>query len=206
MGSEMCIRDRLITISESECGMRHWSMPWFIQHSAWIINRYQVHADGHTSYKRRFSVDHNPSICQFAELIYFKASDAHTTYKASSSWSSGIWVGLASESCSHLIVNPSGAYKTRSIRRRPSEEQFQIAIFSSQCSAVPWNLRGDGKVDQKFLIPDFSEYMRLIMKESPGSSSSSKTLALVKHSGRKYQGQFVREQTIGRKYWNIVRE
>ena len=86
---------------------------------------------------------------------------------------SGIWVGVTSESCSHLIVNSSGVFKARSIRRRPVEEQFQLSEFSS-CKAVPWNVRGDGIVDQKFLMPEISDFMRSVMADTSAASSSSK--------------------------------
>ena len=65
-------------------------------------------------------------------------------------------------------------FKSRSIRRRPSEEQFPVKVFT-KCSAVPWNLRGDGIVDQKFIIPGYSDYLRPVLRKPadiPGKSDS----------------------------------
>ena len=175
-------------------------MPWLIQHSAWIINRYQVHSDGYTSYRRRFSVDHSPSICQFAELIYFKASDAHSVYKASSSWSSGIWVGLTSESCSHIVVNQTGVFKSRSIRRLPRRTVSDFGIFSVYISPVEHQRRwisGSEISDSRVLrLHEISngEFANLLIR-----------LIIVKtSSGKRHKGEPIRKQT-GCRVRNVVR-
>ena len=52
----------------------HPLVTWIVRHSAWLLNRYQVHSDGFTSYQRRWGKTFQQPLCEFAETVMFKPS------------------------------------------------------------------------------------------------------------------------------------
>eukprot|EP00971_Amphidinium_carterae_P309305 6146615-Amphidinium_carterae.3 len=44
-------------------------LPWILQHACFTINRYLVHSDGLTNYRRRGGVKYNAAICNFGEMV-----------------------------------------------------------------------------------------------------------------------------------------
>ena len=49
-------------------------MPWIVRHSIFVLNRYHVHADGKTSYQRRWLRSYQSPLCEFGETIMFKVA------------------------------------------------------------------------------------------------------------------------------------
>ena len=50
----------------------HPIMTWATKHAAWLQNRFQLHADGKTSYCRRWERDYIKPLVSFGETIVFK--------------------------------------------------------------------------------------------------------------------------------------
>ena len=50
---------------------RHPIMPWIVRHAAYLLNRYAVHADGNTSFFRRWNKENKTPLCEFGETVLY---------------------------------------------------------------------------------------------------------------------------------------
>ena len=48
---------------------KHPIMPWMVKHAAYLLNRYAIHADGNTTYYRRWNKEHKTPICEIGETV-----------------------------------------------------------------------------------------------------------------------------------------
>ena len=49
----------------------HPIMAWAVRHSAYLINRFLIRADGYTSYHKRWGRTHNAALCEFGETVMY---------------------------------------------------------------------------------------------------------------------------------------
>jgi hypothetical protein len=110
--------------------------PWLVKHAQWTINHFLQHADGKTSFERRWSRPYTHAVCRFLETVLFKKNTK--TAKGSPSWIEGLWVGRDTESNEHLILTSEGAWKTRNVRRLPPSGQANKELAQS-VTGLPWN-------------------------------------------------------------------
>ena len=54
----------------------HLILPWLVLHAAWTLNRFVIHADGETSYERRWNTRFNSGLCKLGECVHYKAHTA----------------------------------------------------------------------------------------------------------------------------------
>ena len=71
----------------------HPLTPWMLRHAAWLINRYSVHSDGHTSYQRRWERDYKHAICEFGETVLYKVP-AKQLNEGAVALRKAIWLGV----------------------------------------------------------------------------------------------------------------
>ena len=91
-----------------------------IRHASWLLNRYLVHADGLTSYQRRWGRNFESGLCEFAETVQYRDTGKQTS-KLTPIWELGIWLGrdtLAKE----VIVGDSH-------RGKPCQKHSQNGAF-----------------------------------------------------------------------------
>ena len=108
-------KETILTNYRVTVGVGHVLLTWIVKHAAWIHNRYQLHADGRTSYERRWGNNYNKPICEFGETVNFQYSTR--TSKTISNWSTGIWLGRCTNSDEHYVATKDDVYRTRPIRR-----------------------------------------------------------------------------------------
>ena len=59
--------------------MKHPIMPWIVRHSAYIVNRYAIHANGFTSFYKRWHKEQHTPLCEFGDLVNKTVSKVGTT-------------------------------------------------------------------------------------------------------------------------------
>jgi len=129
-------------------------IPWLVKHAAWLLNRYLVHADGKTSYYRRWEKNYERAICTFAETLLYRQPGTHRA-KLQDQWRPGIWLGKDTNADEHLVGTSSGVYKVRSIRRLPPSQQHNKELLL-QLSGTPWSPQGEG-LNDNFIISNNTE-------------------------------------------------
>ena len=60
---------------------KHPVVPWLVRHTAYLLNRYAVHADGNTSYFCRWHKDHRHPLCEFGETVQYHYQPASNYQK-----------------------------------------------------------------------------------------------------------------------------
>lgn len=95
----------------------HKLLPWAVRHSGFLLNRYQVHAHGKTSYDFLKNGSYKGEVVEFAESVWVKYVKQEA--KLESRWGSGIWLGKIDTSDEHLVGTATGIERARAIRRKP---------------------------------------------------------------------------------------
>ena len=150
------LRTVLLQLQEStgvEVTSDHALFPWAVKHAQFLLNRYLEHADGHTSYWRRWQRDYNSGLCCFGEVVQAKLTGPHAARKAFPSWVTGMWLGRDTEADEVIIGTEHGVTKVRTVRRLQPSLQWQKEIVQ-MFRALPWDPKGEGKdAITEFVLP-----------------------------------------------------
>ena len=104
--------------SKLQISTTHPIVGWAIRHASWTLTRYLRHADGKTSYERRWQRPYASPLCIFGETVMY-AEQTKVLPKHAIRFNSGIWVGRCTISNAHLVVDGSKLFRTRTVRRFP---------------------------------------------------------------------------------------
>ena len=123
--------------------MTHPIVGWAIRHASWILTRYLRHADGKTSYERRWQRPYASPLCIFGETVMY-AEQTKVLPKHAIRFNSGIWVGRCTISNAHLVVDGSKLFRTRTVRRFPEgserwnhETMQRFAVNVTNPTSIP---------------------------------------------------------------------
>ena len=116
--------------------------PWSFKHAAWLINRFRVPEGGSnlTSFELAHGHPYRGKLALFGETVMFKRMIKN---KANESFIKGVWVGKHPWNDTHIVLNPSGAHESRTIRRLASEQSFSGFDFHF-CRGLPWAYSAQG--------------------------------------------------------------
>lgn len=115
-------------------------LTWILRHSGWVITRFQIRADGHTSWYHVRGKEYAGEIAILGEAVLFKDSSMEQA-KLESRWQEGIWLGKPRASDSHIVGVGNQAYTARTIRRQPREKRWNRELYLN-FTAVPWGSKG----------------------------------------------------------------
>ena len=127
---ETKIKSQLLT------SMAVW--PWLVRHSAWLVERYQMRANGRTSYQDCFGTVYTGIVLRFGEQAVFRhlvgtaAGRNQQTFKqlrkekAANKMDIGIWLGKTYETDEHYMGKSDGIFTARTCRRMPSDGQRKL--------------------------------------------------------------------------------
>ena len=102
------------------------ALTWIVLHATWLLNRYQVHSDGLTSYQRRWNRNFAGGICSILECVHWRKPGKHKE-KLDDIWSTGVWCGRDTISGENYVSNCHGSViRVRTIRRLPPSQQYQL--------------------------------------------------------------------------------
>ena len=116
-------------------------LPWMIEYSSVLLNRYLVGKDGSTAHERMKGKKSKMLGFEFAESVHFRrVPPPGRLAKLESLWETGIVVGYRSNSGEFMVANQAGVYKTRNIRRKPVEERWDKDAVEG-LKFTPWRVR-----------------------------------------------------------------
>ena len=82
---------------------QHPIMPWLVRHSVYLLNRYAVHADGNTSFFRRWNKKHQSPLCEFGETVQYQLPTHKDLPKLEPRFMPAIWLGKDTASGETLL-------------------------------------------------------------------------------------------------------
>ena len=98
--------------TESRLGARipvgHPQMSWLTEHSAYLLNRFQLGTDGRTAYGRMHGKESTQKICVFGERVLWYVPKKHRA-KLDARWRYGIFLGRALNSDQNFIGLANGS-------------------------------------------------------------------------------------------------
>ena len=99
-----------------------------MRHSAWLVERYQVRANGRASFEDCFGTGYTGIVLRFGEVAVFRhpvgTANARTQptgkqlrkQKAANKMDMGVWLGKTYESDEHYLGTSDGVFTARTVR------------------------------------------------------------------------------------------
>ena len=142
------------------------AMVWLIEHSASLITRYKVGADGLVAYKRVKGKNPSNLVIPWGERVMYMPPKAtriddgdgksHSKTKDDFRYNTGIYLGIKGDSNESWIGTESGkVISARSIRRMSDDEKWRIDEIES-IVGLPWDLKGEkrGEATADLEVPE----------------------------------------------------
>ena len=130
----------------AEIPVEHPILAWAVEYASFLLNRYEVGHDGKTAYERLKRKRAVTMGYEFGEKVLWKISGTDGALgKLSSTWRTGVYVGVRGRSGEIVVQDSTGTWRTRTVRRRPLEERWD-AKYADEVVKVPW-VKADGKED-----------------------------------------------------------
>ena len=116
-------------------------IPWMIEYSSVVINRYLVSKDGRTAYERAKGKASKMLGFEFAEAVMFRRLPTPGRLgKLESLWENGTFIGYRSTSGEYMIANGNGIYKARTVRRVTEDRRWRKSEVES-IKYTPWRVK-----------------------------------------------------------------
>ena len=110
---------------------QHPIMPWLVRHSVYLLNRYAVHADGNTSFFRRWNKKHQSPLCEFGETVQYQLPTHKDLPKLEPRFMPAIWLGKDTASGETLLGIANKVIRARTIRRQPHPEKYNKQLMDT---------------------------------------------------------------------------
>jgi len=135
-------------ISAVEC-----IVPWIVEWSAHVLNRFEVGKDGRTAFERCKGKRAKHLGIEFGEAVLWrKKPPGGALGKLSVAWSNGVFLGVKGRSNEIIVSEASGVWKTRTVQRRSIGDRWDVTN-AEQIQFVPWKVHEeDEKADGDVLV------------------------------------------------------
>ena len=125
----------------------HGIWPWVVEYAAFLLNRGEVGHDGKTAYERCKAKRGKLPGLEFGEKVLWRRKPVgNHLAKLTSLWEDGIFLGVKGSSGEFIVGNKLGVWKTRTMRRRPAEERWNVENLEL-VGGVPWKASEEDKED-----------------------------------------------------------
>ena len=116
----------------------HPIIPWMVEHSADVINKYHIGQDGKTPFERIKGKRFNGEMMEFGCRVWYRVPGEVVGGVMAPRWEEGIWLGSRFSSNEHIIGDRGGSVvKARAVRSRPVEESWSREELD-RIRGVPW--------------------------------------------------------------------
>ena len=108
---------------------KHPIMSWMVKYAAYLLNRYAIHADGNTSYYRRWNKEHKTPICDFGETVLYMLPTAKQMPKMEARFFPAIWLGKNTSTNENILGITNKVVRSRTIRRQVKPEKYNKQLL-----------------------------------------------------------------------------
>ncbi len=124
-------------------GAKHSVVPWLVEYAAVLTNRFEVGKDGKTAFERNKGRAARTLGVEFGEAVLWKRKPVGGALgKFSCMWDDGIYLGIRGSSGEIIIGTAAGAWRTRTIQRKPGQERWKPEGIE-MVRWVPWAKKED---------------------------------------------------------------
>ena len=118
---------------------KHCITSWMIEHSADLLNKFSVGADGRTAYKRLKGKDYKGAIVEFGERVHHRRNvkGQIATNKLEQRWDEGFYLGADWRSGEAFVGTSHGVVKAGVIRRVGAHRRWDAEGLLG-VRGVPW--------------------------------------------------------------------
>ena len=134
MGQVRTLKAQLEANYDISITSQHPIIPWLVRHSTYLPNRYATHADGNTSFYRRWSKEHRTPLCEFGETILYQLPNVKDLPKLENRFLPAIWLGKDTASGETLLGIARKVIRSRTIKRQPMPEKYNKLFLSTETS------------------------------------------------------------------------
>jgi len=118
----------------------HPIFTWMSEYCGYLLNRFEVGADGKVAYERMKGKRCKMLGMAFGEGVWFKGKKNQV--KSQSKWDDGVYLGVRALSGEIIVGDKEGIWRVRTCRRKPKEERWKQSN-SELIGGVPWNTSSD---------------------------------------------------------------
>ena len=132
------------------------------------LNRGEVGHDGKTAYERLKGKPSNIPGVEFGETVMWKRRPVGGPLgKLSIMWEEGVYLGIKGTTSEIIIGAGKGIYKTRSIKRKPEEEKWNVLNIRGGVFGLPWEKTESNLRDnlEQVRVREFTEEEKRILEE-----------------------------------------
>ena len=108
-----------------------------VRHCAWVVNNVQVKGNGRMPFRSIPGKDCTGEVVPFGEVCLGRNHSEDGT-KLNMRWMRGVLVGKLDRTDECLLLTPTGAMKTRCVRRVEGDNAWYLQ-FLNLCVGSPWN-------------------------------------------------------------------
>ena len=146
-GMTRTLRHSLEALHGISIGPAHPVLPWMVQHGAFLVSRGQLGSDGKTAFSRRRGRSYKRDLPAFGEkVLYLQAGKRRS--KLEDRWHPGLYIGVADRSDEILVMDSSGVYKARTVKRQDERARVDPGLLNS-VTGLPWRpVPGDPAVEE----------------------------------------------------------
>ena len=130
----------------------HPIMAWAVRHSAYLINRFLIRADGYTSYHKRWGRTHNAALCEFGETVMYMVQSIKQRPKLEPRFYKGIWLGKCTSTGESFIGIAGRIVRSRTIRRLAGTNRYDAQLMDT-ITGTPWNPTPPIGFQPAFILP-----------------------------------------------------
>ena len=116
----------------------HPIMAWAVRHSAYLINRFLIRADGYSSYHKRWGRTHNAALCEFGETVMYMVQSIKQRPKLEPRFYKGIWLGKCTSTGESFIGIAGRLVHSRTIRGLAGTNRYDAQLMDT-ITGTPWN-------------------------------------------------------------------
>ena len=127
----------------------HPLMAWAVRHSAYLINRFLIRADG---YQARWGRTHNAALCEFGGTAMHMVPTPRQRPKLEPRFFRGTWLGKCTSTGESFVGVASRVVRARTVRRLAGEARYDKQMLGT-VKGTPWNPSPPPGFQPAFLLP-----------------------------------------------------
>ena len=129
MGQVRTMKAQLEANYDISITSQHPIMPWLVRHAVYLLNRYATHADGNTSFYRRWNKEHRTPLCEFGETVLYQLPNVKDLPKLENRFLPAIWLGKDTATGETLLGIATKVIRARTIKRQPMPEKHNKQLM-----------------------------------------------------------------------------
>ena len=128
-GQLRAFREAVSVKYQTAVGSDHVLMGWMVRHCAGVVKTFQVKGTGRTPHRSIRGKDYTGEVVPFGEVCLGR-NHSEDGAKLNMRWMRGVFVGKLDRTDDFLLLTPTGAMKTRCVRRLEGDKAWDLQFLN----------------------------------------------------------------------------